>query len=132
MMHPGTVHKPSIFAVKWSGSITERHCVMKAGRMGLFIFLPEEVCPKPDSELQQDVLYEEYCLACLPRLVRLQGCLGRRNSSALSGEGVILYVLSPDGEGVMARDPKDEPVVRHRFVLQRVLGLEIQSLENPE
>jgi hypothetical protein len=97
---------------------------------GFFIYKPDHIDPEPDFKLERDNTYLEYERLRIEignRYTRLEKA---RLIATLRGR-YDLFILEPDGKVTIIRHPKkdEERLVRHRFVLQEVIKLEIQKLK---
>ncbi len=91
-------------------------------KCGFFVFLPENIDPKPDFELVKDKMYEDYERLSL-EIGLVQKQLGKAKLVAtLRGRYDLLQKRIEE----LAKHPWLASPVRHRFVLQRVLKLEVQ------
>jgi hypothetical protein len=93
------------------------------GKCGFFIFLPENIDPKPGFELVKDKMYEEY-----ERLsYKPGGSLRQPEDGKLIATIRGRYDLLQERIEDLAKHPWLASPVRHRFVLHRVLKLEVQN-----
>ena len=100
---------------------SEYHC--------LFIILPEYVSPQPSFKLRKDRVYGEFDE--LSREIGLvQRSLGKAKLMATLRGQVYYYIPAEnvDEEDVFVERPPDISWVQTRFVLQRVLKLDVQAL----
>jgi hypothetical protein len=96
-------------------------CDLK-GTSGFLIFLPEYIEPKPDFELVKDKMYEDFERLSI-EIGSVQKQLGKAKLLAtLRGR----YDIIQDKIEVIVQNPTFGYSRRHRFVLQRVLNLEVQ------
>jgi hypothetical protein len=99
------------------------------GTQCFFIVQPTNVDPKPNFELKKDHMYDEYeRLAIEVGLVQRK--LGKSKLLATLRGRYDDYILLPNGEEVIVqkREKGNQEQVRCRFVLQKVLKLEVQNL----
>ena len=91
----------------------------------LFIMSPEYVSPKPRFKLREDRLYDEF--EDLSREVGLvQRSLGKAKLMAtLRGQ---IYYFAKESGNEMVEHPPDISWIQTRFVLQRVMKLDVQAL----
>jgi hypothetical protein len=93
-----------------------------------FVVLPEDIAPKPDFKLEKDRQYEEYERLSI-EIGSVQRSLGKAKLFAtLRGRFDVLDLLS-NGSKVIAQHPKKGSLVEVRFVLRKVLKLDIQNLK---
>jgi hypothetical protein len=94
----------------------------------LFIVLPENVVPKPDFELMKDNMYEKYEKLSI-EIGIIQKQLGNSRLMATLRGKLFLFAQLPDGKEVLYQSPKMKAPILRRFVLQRVLKLDIQRIK---
>jgi hypothetical protein len=92
-----------------------------------FVILPENIVPVPDFELQKDHLYEEY-ERLSSEIGLVQKKLGKAKLLVTLRGRFDNYVLLPSGRTVIVQNPKEETPARCRFVLQRVLKIDVRNL----
>jgi len=99
----------------------EYHC--------LFICLPEYVNPKPSFKLRKDRLYEEFD-DLSGKIGLVQRSLGKAKLMATLRGQVYYYIPAEtvEEEDVFFEHPPDRSWIQPRFVLQRVLKLDVQKL----
>jgi hypothetical protein len=99
----------------------------ESGTPCFFVIPSENIVPKPDFELHKDHLYEEYRQLSI-KIGLVQKKLGKAKLLVTLRGRFDNYILLPNGEEVVVKNPKKESAVRCRFVLQRVLKLDVQKL----
>jgi len=92
-----------------------------------FVVLPENLNPKPDFEIQKDHLYGEY-ERLSSKIGLVQKKLGKAKLLVTLRGRFDNYILLSNGKEVIVQNAKEESAVRRRFVLQRVLKLDVQNL----
>jgi hypothetical protein len=95
---------------------------------GFFIKEPDSISPKPDFGLEKDHLYDEYERLSM-EVGSVQGTLGKAKLLVTLRGRFEFFQLLPDGIVVIPPHPENGPLIRKRFVLQRVLRLDVQSLQ---
>jgi hypothetical protein len=106
-------------AMEYHGPVLEN----ANGTLGVFVVLPDNIDIEIGFELQQDYLYEEY-----KRLYNEIGLFQKKLGEArlfatLRGK----YILLSNDQEIIRPNHNNGSLVRKRFVLQRVLELDIQS-----
>lgn len=99
-----------------------------SGTPCFFITLPKSVLSKPNFELDRDHLYEEY-ERLSSEIGLVQKKLGKAKLMVTLRGRFDSYVLSPEGREVIVQNPRKGSPTRCRFVLQRVLKLDVQKLK---
>jgi len=92
----------------------------------LFVILPEDVVPKPDFELEKDHMYEEY-ERLSSEIGLVQKKLGKAELFATLRGRFDIFTLLPNGKEVIAQNAKKGSLVRCRFVLQKVLKIDVRA-----
>jgi|WetSurMetagenome_2_1015567.scaffolds.fasta_scaffold276935_2 hypothetical protein len=92
-----------------------------------FVVPPENLSPKPDFELSKDHMYEEYKRLYID-IASVQRALDKAKLFSTLRGRFENYILS-NGKETIVQNPKDRSSVKCRFVLQRVLELDIRSME---
>lgn len=95
---------------------------------GFFITKPEDVFPKPDFKLEKDHLFDEYERQSI-EVGDVQRTLGKAKLLVTLRGRFEFYQLLPDGKVVIPPHPENGPLIRKRFVLQRVLDLHVESMQ---
>jgi hypothetical protein len=97
------------------------------GSLGVFVVSPERVNPKPDFELVRDSMFQKYENLVI-EIGSVQKTLGKATLiGTLRGK---YYLVTGDLHGIVDVYQKPDPLVQpqHRFVLQKVLNLEVQTI----
>ncbi len=100
----------------------------ETGSSGIFVIPPERITPKPDFELVRDSMYEKYEHLAI-EIGSVQRTLGKAKLvGTLRGK---YYLVTGSLHGQVTVYQKPDPLIQpqHRFVLQKVLNLQIQKIE---
>ena len=93
-----------------------------------YVVRPENVASKADFALVQDPMYEEYERLYI-NIASIQRTLGKAMLLGTFRGRFDNYILMSNGKETIVQNPGDRSSVRCRFVLQRVLELNIRSME---
>jgi hypothetical protein len=94
---------------------------------GVFVRLPDSIFPTPDFKLEKDHLFDEYERLSI-EIGLVQKRLGKAKLFATLRGRYELFESLPNGKEVTIQDPKGS-LVQHRFVLQRILELHVQTIQ---
>jgi hypothetical protein len=99
----------------------------ESGTPCFFVILPENVFPRPDFDLEKDHTYEEYERLSI-EIGSVQRTLGKAKLFATLRGRFDQYNLLPNGKEAIVQNPQKGSLVRCRFVLERVLNLDVRKL----
>jgi len=99
----------------------------ESGSPCFFVVLPERVFPNPEFVLDKDHAYEEYLRLSL-EIGSIQRTLGKAQLFATLRGRFDNYDLLPNGKEVIVQNPPKGSLVRRRFVLQKVVKLDVRRL----
>lgn len=97
-------------------------------RLRVFVISPERINPKPDFELMRDDMFQKYEKLAI-EIGSIQKALGKEKLiGTLRGK---YYLVTGSLHGMVDIYQKPDPFIQpqHRFVLQRILDLQVQTIE---
>jgi hypothetical protein len=100
------------------------------GSFGIFVIPPESINPKPDFELIRDSLFQQYESLAM-EIGSLQRTLGKAKLfGTFRGK---YYLVTGSLHGTVDVYQKPDPLTQpqHRFVLHKVLDLQVQKVDTP-
>jgi hypothetical protein len=100
------------------------------GSFGVFVIPPENINPKPDFELARDSMFQKYERLAM-EIGSVQRTLGKAKLfGTLRGK---YYLVTGSLHGTVDIYQKPDPLTQpqHRFVLQKVLDLQVQNIYTP-